>query len=169
MKIKVLKRKKNSWSHLGFACYLNSTANSANFHQNWAGLTVLFSWKILNGSQDFFFSFFRAFLTLNILAVGRVFYISNETNLLQNIFLTKYRLSIFYGPKMFNWLRKSSISQSRHAPIENKMGKKNYEGVDTWYVLWFSYFHPPAVFTRYFLTYSAYSGPQEGLKIQKCQ
>ena len=34
---------------------LNSTANSANFHQNWAGLAVLFSRQILSGSQDFFF------------------------------------------------------------------------------------------------------------------
>ena len=66
-----------------------SKANPANFHPNWAGLAVLFSRQILNGSQDFFFhfnilffiSFFRyeiietharAFLTLNILGIATV-------------------------------------------------------------------------------------------------
>ena len=45
--IKISKRKKDSGSHLG---------NPANFHPNWAGLAVLFSRQILNGSQDFFLS-----------------------------------------------------------------------------------------------------------------
>ena len=31
-------------------CLLNSTANPAKFHPNWAGLAVLFSRQILNGS-----------------------------------------------------------------------------------------------------------------------
>ena len=35
-------------------CLLNSTANPAHFHKNWAELAVLFSRQILNGSQDFF-------------------------------------------------------------------------------------------------------------------
>ena len=73
------------------SCLLNSTANLAHFHQNWAGLAVLFRRQIPNGSQDFYFLFnilifiyffkyetiethARAFLTLNILAIGRVPY-----------------------------------------------------------------------------------------------
>ena len=52
MKIKILKRKK-SWEQFRI-CLLNSTANPAHFHQNQAGLVVLFSSQLLNGSQDFF-------------------------------------------------------------------------------------------------------------------
>ena len=87
MKIKILKRKK-SWEPVRI-CLLNSTANSAQFWWHWAGLAVLFSRQILNGSQDFFFLFnilifiyllkyetiethARAFLTHNIFAIGRV-------------------------------------------------------------------------------------------------
>ena len=67
---------------------LRSTANPAQFWWKWAGLAVLFSRQILNGSQDFFlfniliFIYFfeyetiethaRAFLTLNILFIGTV-------------------------------------------------------------------------------------------------
>jgi len=51
MKIKILKRKNPAKFR---SCLLNSTANPANFHPNWAGLAVLFSRQILNGSQDFF-------------------------------------------------------------------------------------------------------------------
>ena len=70
------------------SCLLNGTANPAHVHQNWAGLAVLSSRQILNSSQDFFFFnisifiyFFKyetiethvgAFLTLNILAIGKV-------------------------------------------------------------------------------------------------
>ena len=70
-----------------FGSYLlNSTANPAHFHPNWAGLAVPFSRQLLNGSQDFFFHFnilisiyffryktiethARAFLLLNISAI----------------------------------------------------------------------------------------------------
>ena len=62
----------------------------ANFHQQWAGLAVLFSRQLLNGSQGFFFRFnilmfiyflkyktiethARTFLPLNISAVGSVY------------------------------------------------------------------------------------------------
>ena len=68
---------------------LNSTANPAHFHSNWAGLAVHFSRQLLNSSQDFllrfdnliFIYFFkyktiethdRSFLLLNISAVGSV-------------------------------------------------------------------------------------------------
>ena len=70
---------------------LNSTANPAHLSQKWAKLAklaVLFSWQLQNGSQDFDFFFncngfqlfyvktiethARAFLTLDILAIGRV-------------------------------------------------------------------------------------------------
>ena len=44
------------WEPFG-SCLLHSIANPAHFHLNWAGLAVLFSRQILNGSQDFFFSF----------------------------------------------------------------------------------------------------------------
>jgi hypothetical protein len=69
---------------------LNSTANSAQFGWKWAGLAVLFSRQLLNGSHDHFdiFSiifilFFkyetiethaRAFLPLIIVTVGSVHY-----------------------------------------------------------------------------------------------
>ena len=83
-----IKEKKKSWEPFRI-CLLNSTANPANFHPNWAGLAVLFSRQILNGSQDFFLSltlnffiyFFkyetietyaRAFLALIILAIAGV-------------------------------------------------------------------------------------------------
>ena len=55
IRIKVLKRKKYPWSRFRI-CMLNSTANPADFHPNWAGLAVLFIRQILNGSQDFFSS-----------------------------------------------------------------------------------------------------------------
>ena len=55
----VLERKK-SWEP--FRSFLpNSTANPAHFNQNWAGLAVLYSRQILNGSQDFFFSLIFSF------------------------------------------------------------------------------------------------------------
>ena len=50
----ILKIWKKSWEPFG-SYQLNSTANSAHFHPNWAGLAVLFSRQLLNGSQDFFF------------------------------------------------------------------------------------------------------------------
>ena len=78
---------KKMWEPFG-SYLLNSTANPAHFHPNWTGLAVLFSRQLLNGSQDFFcfniliFIYFfkyktiethaRAFLPLNILAVGSV-------------------------------------------------------------------------------------------------
>ena len=50
----ILKVWKKSWEP--FRIYqLTSTANSAHFHPNWAGLAVLFSRQLLNGSQDLFF------------------------------------------------------------------------------------------------------------------
>ena len=49
--------KKKSWEPFR-SCLLNSTANPAHFHPNWAGLAVLFSRQLLKGSQDFFFHFY---------------------------------------------------------------------------------------------------------------
>ena len=47
---------KKSWDP--FSSYLlNSTANPAHFHRNWAELAVLFSRQIPNGSHDFFQTF----------------------------------------------------------------------------------------------------------------
>ena len=52
----ILKIWKKSWEP--FESYLlNSTANPAHFHPNWAGLAVQFSRQLLNGSPDFFFVF----------------------------------------------------------------------------------------------------------------
>ena len=81
-----IKEKFKSWEPFR-SCLLNS--NPAQFWWKWAGLAVLFSRQILNGSQDFFlfnnliFIYFfeyetiethtRTFLTLNILAIGTVF------------------------------------------------------------------------------------------------
>ena len=91
-KNKNIKEKLKSWEPFR-SCLLNSTANLDHFNQNWAELAVLFSRQILNGSQDFFSLFnililiyflkyesivthARAFLTLNILAIGTVFCLS---------------------------------------------------------------------------------------------
>ena len=88
MKIKMLKRKK-SWEAFRI-CLLNITANTAQFWRKWAGLAVLFSRQLLNGSQDFFFllnililiyflkyetieTHAHAFLTLNILSIGTAY------------------------------------------------------------------------------------------------
>ena len=88
IKIKILKRKKKSWEPFR-SCLLNSTANPAHFHQNWAGLAVLFSRQILKRLPGFFLFFnilifiyvskyetiethARAFMTLNILTISRV-------------------------------------------------------------------------------------------------
>jgi hypothetical protein len=78
---------KKSWEPFRI-CLLNSTANPAQFGWKWAGLAVLSSRQLLNGSHDFFhifsiiFNFFfkyetiethaRAFLALNISIVGSV-------------------------------------------------------------------------------------------------
>ena len=75
------------WEPFG-SCLLNSTANSAKLGWKWAGLAVLFSRQLPNGSHNFFqtFSIFLkdyfirnpqttialAFLTHNILAIGGV-------------------------------------------------------------------------------------------------
>ena len=48
-----LKYHEMSWEPFRI-CLLHITANPANFHPNWAWLAVLFSRRILNGSQDFF-------------------------------------------------------------------------------------------------------------------
>ena len=78
---------KKSWEPFG-RFLLNSTANPAHFHPSLAGLAVLFSRQLPNGSHDFFqtFSIFfsnyfignpqttiaLAFLTHNISAIGGV-------------------------------------------------------------------------------------------------
>ena len=49
-----IKEKKNFWEPFRI-CLLNSTANPAQFEWKLAGLALLFSRLILNGSQDFFF------------------------------------------------------------------------------------------------------------------
>ena len=86
----ILKIWKKSWEPFG-SYLLNSTANAARCHLFWAGLALLFSRQLLNGSQDFFspfnmsifIYFFKyktiethagVFLQLNISAVGSVTY-----------------------------------------------------------------------------------------------
>ena len=84
----MLKVWKKLWEPFG-SCLLNSTANPAKLGWKWAGLAVLFSRQLPNGSHDFFqtFSIFflnyfirnpqttiaLAFLTHNISAIGVVF------------------------------------------------------------------------------------------------
>jgi hypothetical protein len=65
-----IKEKLKSWEPFR-SCLLNSTANPAHFHQNWAGLAVLiFIYFFKYGTIE---NYSCAFLTLNILAIGRVF------------------------------------------------------------------------------------------------
>jgi hypothetical protein len=83
----MLKVWKKSWEPFG-SCQLNIEANPAHFHLSLAGLAVLFSRQLLNGSHNFFqtFSIFLKdyliqnpqttialpFLTHNISAIGGV-------------------------------------------------------------------------------------------------
>ena len=92
LKKHILKIWKKSWVPFG-SFLLNSTANTAHFHSNWAELAVLLSRQILNGSQIFFlfifwFSFIflnmeyiethaRAFLTIDISSIDTVYYLKN--------------------------------------------------------------------------------------------
>ena len=87
----MLKFWKKSWEPFG-SCLLNSTANPAKLGWKWAGLAVLFSRQLSNGSHNFFqtFSIYflnyfiknpqttitLAFLTHNISAIGGVTYIN---------------------------------------------------------------------------------------------
>ena len=52
--------KKKSWEEFG-SCLLNSTANLYHFHLNWAGLAVLFSRQLQNGSHECFSYFWYIF------------------------------------------------------------------------------------------------------------
>ena len=52
----MLKVWKKSWEPFG-SCLLNSTANPARLGWKWAGLAVLFSRQLPNGSHDFFQTF----------------------------------------------------------------------------------------------------------------
>ena len=83
----MLKVGKKSWEPFG-SCLLNSTANPTKLGWKWAGLAVLFSRQLPNGSHDFFqtfsiciFNYFSKnpqttialpFLTYNISATGGV-------------------------------------------------------------------------------------------------
>ena len=105
---------KKSWESFRI-CLLNSTASSANFHQNWAGLTVLFSRQVLNNSQDFFLLnililiyFFRyetietharAFMTVIILPIAGG--ISCQYPLLNYLIWTIRNLPVTYVQKDF--------------------------------------------------------------------
>ena len=57
----MLKVWKKSWEPFG-SCLLNSTANPAKLGWKWAGLAVLFSRQLPNGSHDFFQTFSIYFL-----------------------------------------------------------------------------------------------------------
>jgi len=57
----MLKVWKKSWEPFG-SCLLNSTANQAKLEWKWAGLAVLFSRQLPNGSHDFFQTFSISFL-----------------------------------------------------------------------------------------------------------
>ena len=83
----MLKVWKKSWEPF-VSCLLNSTTNPAKLGRKWAGLAVLFSRQLPNGSHDFFqtfsiyfFNYFiknpqttivLPFLTYNISAIGGV-------------------------------------------------------------------------------------------------
>ena len=81
---------KKSWQLFG-SCRINSTANPAHFHLNWAVLAVLIIRQISNGSHDFF-SYFQhivlycliknpqttlalTFLTHNILGISGLYHL----------------------------------------------------------------------------------------------
>ena len=56
---------KKSWEPFG-SCLLNSTANPAKLGWKWAGLAVLFSRHLPNGSHDFFQTFSISFLIISL-------------------------------------------------------------------------------------------------------
>ena len=61
----MLKVWKKSWEPFG-SCLLNSTANPAKLGWKWAGLAVLFSRYLPNGSHDFFQTFSTDFYHYSI-------------------------------------------------------------------------------------------------------
>ena len=131
-----------SWLKSLFSTYSDSkrvvyksleAANPANFHPNWAGLAVLFSRQLLKGSQDFFcfnilisIYFFkyetsethaRAFLPLNISAIGTVEEFSVKNSEFQIIFIKsiKYNSSTLGGKK---WRRSYQGGGGGSYPVE---------------------------------------------------
>ena len=114
----MLKVWKKSWEPFGI-CLLNSKSNPAHFHQSLAGLAVLFSRQLPNGSHDFFqtFSIFfldyfiknpqttiaLPFLTHNMSAIGGVnnakndnFDRKNSKQLLHLLLLQIKKVVIFF-------------------------------------------------------------------------
>ena len=61
----IQKREKKPGIRLGFACLIHNTANPANFHPNWAELSVLLNRQILNSSG--FFSLFYIMILIYFL------------------------------------------------------------------------------------------------------
>ena len=59
------KERKKSWEPFRI-CLLHSSVNPANFHPNWAGLAVLCSRQILNGSQEFSLLYYNFNLIFHI-------------------------------------------------------------------------------------------------------
>ena len=63
-------KKSKSWEPF-WSYQLNSTANPAHSPHNWAKLTVLFSWLLQNGSQDFdFFNCMGADYSFNVKSIA---------------------------------------------------------------------------------------------------
>ena len=62
----ILKVWKKLWEPFR-SCLLNSTANPAHFHPSLAGLAVLFSRQLLNGSPTIFFKLSAYFFKINSL------------------------------------------------------------------------------------------------------
>ena len=109
----MLKVWKKTWEPFG-SCLLNNTANPAKLGWNWAGLAVLFSRQLPNGSHDFFqtFSIYLfnhfiknpqtsialPFLTNNISAIGGVF---NECGMRQDFGSVRRITSSFKRPSIY--------------------------------------------------------------------
>ena len=105
---------------------LNSTANLAHFHPSLAGLAVLFSRQLPNGSHNFFQTFriillnyfiknpqitiALPFLTHNISAIGGVLCCKQTKLYFCHIALkSKFLVKMYALPKYFIWYENSSL------------------------------------------------------------
>ena len=102
-----IKERKKSWG-LFKICLLNSTANPANLHLDWAELAVLFSRQILNSPNLFLsFIFYLIFEYENIETHAPAFLSHNNSSAasvpyLWEIFDNLFQISTFQSRKMYN-------------------------------------------------------------------
>ena len=138
--------KKKLWEPFG-SYLLNSTTNPAHFNPNWAGLAVLFSRQLLNGTQDFFsFSYFHflylfKYKTLRPMPlhfcnlIFQLYVVCLIFSCLPQIFLRPYLKSLYlaWNEKGLKCTLDDSIS---HLPKKGIHIKRSLKEQFTTYSLW---------------------------------